>query len=534
MKIPKILEKVVLGSDNVKAQVELEKQAWKEDKDKEIATLKKELKQELQTGYNKEVVEKVDEALAAAKKDWSVETVKALDRKFGASRRYISTANSSGNEKTFLANNYSSGKNYNTLTTLYSDSPGSIQSALRIRDAVLGGGYVIEQEKGAKKGTKQDLKKLIEFFDRPNPDDTIETMVQAGIEDYLAYGNWYMEKVPTKGSAGKKVTELAELYNLDPLKMSILVDGELKKKGVIKKAGYKQIADVNTTNKGIIYSNSEICHIKRPHRRADLYGKAVLEDNMATLQLLLRALTYNINILQNGGRPPLQLILPQDSTESDAEAVSAFWEKNYQGPHNAGKTLVSFKGAEAKVLGITPQDMAYLELLRYGLRLVSGQYGVPLLLIGFPEGTNRATASEARRSFYLSLIFPLRKLISQKITQEIIKDGFHIEGWRFGFRTAGLEESESSRRDFMLGWTKGLYSFNEARVAMGLLPIEDDWASKYYLVGTKNESLLEVEDAIGRTPDDSNPDTTDPSSGTNGRNSGEQDPGNDTNTADDE
>jgi phage portal protein BeeE len=174
-----------------------------------------------------------------------------------------------------------------------------------------------------------------------------------------------------------------------------------------------------------------------------------------------------------------------------------------------GKTLVSFKGAKAEVLGITPQDMAYLELLNYGMRLVAGQYGVPLWLVGVPEGSNRASSAEGRRSFYLSNIFPLRKLISQKITQEIIVDGLGIEGWRFDFKTAGLEESESSRRDFMQGWTKGLYSFNEARIAMGLLPIDEEWANKYYLVGSKNDSLIEVEKAIGRIPDESSPDAED-------------------------
>ncbi|MFA5724584.1 MAG: phage portal protein, partial [Candidatus Pacearchaeota archaeon] len=289
MKLPKIIEKAVLQSDNVKEKVKEEKVVWKKEQEKELVEFKKNLSQELKTQYNKEVTKEVNKALNAAKKDWSVETVKALDRKFGSSRRYVSTTNT---ENEFRANVVAADKNYSTLSTLYSDSPGSIQSAFRIRDAVLGGGYVIKEEAG-NKGKKSDLKRLIDFFDRPNPDDTIETLLQVGIENYLAYGNWYMEKVPTKGTATGKTKDLAELYNLDPVKMSILVDSELKKKGVIQKAGYKQTTEAG---KAIIYTTDEICHIKRPHRRADLYGRAVLEDNMATLQLLLRALTYNINI----------------------------------------------------------------------------------------------------------------------------------------------------------------------------------------------------------------------------------------------
>ena len=849
MKFPKFLEKTVLNSENVKEKVVQTKN-----------DIKKELERDLKTQYNKEVVKAVNKALEVAKKDWSLDTAKALDNRFKRSRKYISTSGYGVGK--FLANAYQSGKNYNTLSTLFSDSPGSIQAAQRIRDGVLGSGYVIKPSIEGKKGSKKDLKKLIRFFDAPNPDDTIETLLGVCVENYLAYGNFYLEKVPTKKSAKRKIKpmEVAALYNLDPVKMTILVDAAKKKKGVLEKVGYKRTTE---QNKAVIYNLDEIFQTRRPNRRADLYGRAVLEDNTATLQLLLRALTYNINILRNGGRPPMQLILPEDSTEADADSVSAYYEKNYMGPHNAGKTLVTFKGAKAEALGITPQDMAYLELLRYGLRLVVGQYGVPLLLVGFPEGTNRAcysadtevltedgwkyhwevekdekiaifnpdnqsvffekpkslvkyevsehlihfqnkkggdilvtedhtmfckqskreykikkakeiehlkkvimpsaphmfkshyepkemfkveavyhqnhkanekdinipmtnwlafiglylsegglfvkgeqsynyvitfaqsdivnktkgeaidglisslpfsfvrnakskdgcrrwsihdknlwtylknncggyshqkriprelmnlpkeasrilfdwlmlgdgtidkrngrnsvsyatnskqladdvqeiafklglntkivsnidkrgnrkelfrvlmskkvekhyssedntisremyegdvycfsvstgfyvtrrngcialqgnTASEARRSFYLTNIYPLRKLISQKITKEIIQQGMGVEGWRLDFKTAGIEESESSRRDFMMAWTKGLYTFNEARIAMGLLPIDEAWANKHYLVGSKNDFLLSIKDAIGRKPEGNNSETKNP------------------------
>ena len=497
MKIPKILEKAILGSEQVKAKIA-------EAKSSTQKKTTEELKQELKTQYNKEVSSEIKKALAVAKKDWAFETVKALDDRLKKPRKFVST--SGYGQDTFSANILTSGKNYNTLSTLFSDSPGSIQSASRIREAVLGGGYVIKPSIGGKKGSKKDLKRLIDFFDNPNPDDTIETLLGVCIENYLCYGDFYLEKVPTKRSANykRKAMEVAELYNLDPTMMTILVDAEKKKKGVIEKVGYKR---KTTENKSVIYNLDEILQLRRPSRRADLYGRAVLEDNTATLQLLLRALTYNINILRNGGRPPIQLSLPDDSTEADADAVSSWFEKNYMGPHNAGKTLISFKGAKAEPLGLTPQDMAYLELLNYGLRQVAGQYGVPLPMIGFPEGTNRATMSEMRRSFYLVNAFPLRRLISQKITKTIIQGGMGIEGWRLDFKTAGLEESEASRRDFMTARDKGLYSFNEARIAMGQLPIDEPWANKYYLLSTKNDSLIEVEKAIGRPSEASSPDS---------------------------
>ena len=496
MKFPKFLEKTILSSAN--------------------------LKQTIQTKVNQQVVEEVQKALKAAKKDWAEETVKTMDDRFGKARRFVSSSGFQPDTQDLMSSTYESGKNYATLSTLFSDSPGSIQSAARIRDAVIGGGYVLKPpaEGVGTKGTKKDLKKLIEFFDRPNPEDTIETLLGVSTENYLAYGNMYWEKVPTKRSSKKKL-EVAALYNLDPTRIKLLVDADKKKKGVLEKIGYSQKVE---SNKSIRYTLQEVFHIRRPNRKADLYGRAVLEDNMATLQLLLRALTYNINILKNGGRPPIQLILPEDSTEADADAVSAWFEKNYMGPHNAGKTLIGFKGAEAKVLGITPQDMAYLELLNYGLRLVAGQYGVPLLLVGFPEDSNRAVSAEARRAFYLTTIFHLRKLISQKITREIIQDGMGIQGWRIDFKTAGLEESEASRRDFILARDKGLYTANEARVAMGQLPVEKPWADKFYLVSSKNDSMFEIEKTINRETESDAPETKKPKPE---RGRGETDPASD-------
>jgi len=67
---------------------------------------------------------------------------------------------------------------------------------------------------------------------------------------------------------------------------------------------------------------------------------------------------------------------------------------------------------------------------------------------------------------------------------------------------------------------------------MGQLPIDEKWANNYYLVGTKNDSLIELPKAIGRKPDNAAPDKDDSSSGTQGRGQGEQDPKNDDKPAD--
>jgi len=449
----------------------------------------------LSTEAGKKKVEEIkSSAVNTAKKAWAEETsqvLKEINTEKIEKRKYVvTTGYGTGSlpNKSFEAKELPSGKVYSTLYRLYSDAPGSVQCVDRIKDSVIGAGYVITPIKG-QKGTKQDLKKLLEFFDNPNEEgETIEDIVGGGIVNLLSYGNWYIEKVMNKTG-----TELKEIYNLDSSMMTILVDDDLHKGGVDAKKGYERLTNFS---KKIIYLPNEIVHIKRSAPNGSIYGQAVLETNTATLMLVLNALTYNINIMKNGGVSTVQINLPEDSNENDAEAVSRFYETNYSGPWNAGKPFVTFKGAKINSLGITPQEMRYMELLEYSVRQIAGQYGVPLILIGIPDGTNRATASATIKSFYLNKIYPLRKYIASKITQDIIIDGLKINGWQLSFRSSGLEESDSNRRDVMTGYTKGLYNFNEAREKMGLLPIEDEWAAEYYLVGSKNDVLVPVKRAI--------------------------------------
>ena len=445
---------------------------------------------EVKSRVNRLIVDDRNKHLEAAKGEWADATAKTLGetiQKQAERKKYVFTTS----REEFKASELSAGKNYKTLQVLTSNAPGSIQCINRIQEAVVGGGYVIERIKGERASNK-DLKKIIAFCDQVNPDESIEDIVKSGLYNYLAYGNWYNEKVKNK-----RGNELKEIYTLNPAQMKILVDKNSHELGVDIRKGYER---EDSAGRKIIYSLDEIIHIKRPSPTGSLYGEAVLEKNEATLQLLINAITYNINILKNGGRPPLQLILPPDSSEDDAEAVNAFWEKNYTGPANAGKTLITFKGAEAKPLGVTPEEMKYLDLLNYGLTQVAGQYGVPLVLIAKPEGTNRSTAAETRRAFYLTLIYPLRKALAHKLTQEIIVKGLKISGWKLDFRSAGLEESDATRRDTILAWSKGLYSWNESRVKMGSLPEKEPWADEYTLLGTKNDSLIKISDALGSSP----------------------------------
>ena len=268
--------------------------------------------------------------------------------------------------------------------------------------------------------------------------------------------------------------------------MKILVDVEKRKAGINTPIGYElyvPFADAKKTeDKKIIYEFDEVMHFKRPDPKGKVYGRAIFEDNQSVLQLILQALIYNIKTFENSGKPPLKIRLPEGTSSTEAMEFSHFFEKNFQGMHNAGKALILYNNADAAALGLTPEDMDYLKLLMFGLKQVTGMYGVPMIMISQPEGSNRATSYEETKSFYQRVVQPLRNMICNKITQDVIKDSFGFSDWRLDFQDIDLEDSSKKVEEASKSFMYGTRSWNEARKRMGLEAGTEQWQDEFYIV----------------------------------------------------
>lgn len=425
------------------------------------------------------IKDEVESRLSSEKLKWAEETAKELTKSsytYGRISDYTSTAT----KASFKAAELDPNKSWNLIYNVFSEAPGSPQCADRIRSAVTGAGYLLQPVPGVKPSDK-NLQKLIEFFDCPNPDATIEDIVQNMVTNYYAFGNSYVEKVFAEGT-----DEVVEIYSLPSEDIKILVDVEKRKAGINIPIGYELFVPfaqaVKTEDKKIVYEMDEVIHFKRPDPRGKLYGRALFEDNQSVLQLILQALIYNIKTFENSGKPPLKIRLPEGSSSTEALEFSLFFEKNFQGTHNAGKALILYNNADAAPLGLTPQDMDYLNLLTFGLKQVAGMYGVPMIMISQPEGSNRATSYEEAKSFYQRVVKPLRNAICNRLTQDIIVNSFGITDWRLDFQDIDLEDSSKRVEEASKSFMYGTRSFNEARKRMGLEMVNEPWANDFFVV----------------------------------------------------
>jgi HK97 family phage portal protein len=436
------------------------------------------LKQLLMKAVLGDINEEVENRLESEKMKWAEETAKELTKKsysYGRIADYTSTATG----KTFKASQLDPSKSWSIIYNVFSEAPGSPQCADRIRSAVTGAGYLLQPVPGKKQNPKH-LEKLIEFFDAPNPEATIEDIVQNIVTNFYAFGNSYVEKAYNEGG------EVAEIYTLPSEDMKILVDADKRKLGLNTPIGYEQYVPFaegsKPEDKKIIYEMDEIMHFKRPDPRGKIYGRALFEDNQSVMQLILQALIYNIKTFENSGKPPLKIRLPEGTSSTEALEFSLFFEKNFQGMHNAGKALILYNNADAAPLGLTPEDMDYLQLLTFGLKQVAGMYGVPMIMISQPEGSNRATSNEEAKSFYQRVVKPLRNAICNKLTKSIIVDSFDIDDYYLDFKDIDLEDSSKRVDEASKSFMYGTRNFNEARKRMGEVAVDEPWANEFFVI----------------------------------------------------
>jgi HK97 family phage portal protein len=431
--------------------------------------------------FQKSINQLTEERVNEEKKRWAEETAEKIvfrsNYSIGREREY--TTNSG---KKIKASETDSRKKWSLLYDIFAEAPGSPQCADRIRSAVTGAGYILQPVPNGNKN-KEQLRKLIAFYDEPNSENTIEDIAQSICTNFYAFGNSYLEKVFEDGDSTK---EVVEIYNLNSENTKILVDAERRKAGINEIVGYDlyvPFAEGNSvSDKTITYSRDEITHFKRTDPRGGLYGKPLFEDNQAVIQLILQALGYNIKTFENSGKPPLKIRLPEGTSSTEAEEFSNFFEKNFQGIHNAGKALVLYNNADAAALGLSPADIEYLKLLTFGLKQVAGMYGVPMIMISQPEGSNRATSYEETKSFYQRVIQPLRNYIDNKLTKEINVQSLNCPDWRLDFQDIDLEDSTSRVEEASKSFMYGTRSWNEARKRMALEAGTESWMDDFYVV----------------------------------------------------
>jgi len=405
------------------------------------------------------------------------------------------------------------GKSYSGLRLLYSEAPGAVQCGNVIMRGILGNGFQIVSANEDEEVNEDDeeYKKLDRLIKKANKTETLRDVWESWITNYLTYGDAYLEKAFFESKSEKEKEgdetgldvpdqkDMVEIYSLDSEYVKAIIDKELKAKGVEHLIGYSR--SIPGVKGKIYYELDDLIHLKKPNPRGGVYGQAILENHSGILAMILSALTYNVNVFRNFGKGPLQIILPENTGEPEAEAFLAYYRKNYEGPENAGKTMINFAGAEAKSLGENAKDLDYLNLLNFGKKDVAGLFNVPLVMISDPEGSNRATSIEEKKGFQENVAQPERDKLLQKFNEGAVVNGLGVTKYKLAIIENNLEGTGKLTTEAKEAVMNGLATPNEAFAYSGWSTIDEEWANHKYIISGANIVLLSDDNLLNQKED---------------------------------
>jgi HK97 family phage portal protein len=171
------------------------------------------------------------------------------------------------------------------------------------------------------------------------------------------------------------------------------------------------------------YGPDDILHVKNFSDDGGLTGVSPLLRYV--MEHALSAQTFGLSFLKNGGRPSGYLKHKTGRPASE-EAVNKYkndWQAEYGGPENAGKTPVLWNDSEYVPLSVPPEEAQLLETAKRLTGDIAGAvYGVPLMLLGQPDGTPTfASAEQFGLQFVRYTLGPQTELYESALNSSLLK-----------------------------------------------------------------------------------------------------------------
>ncbi len=238
---------------------------------------------------------------------------------------------------------------------------------------------------GENTGAEVDNPELNRLMRSPNPHDTWEEMVYLWVFNIKLTGvcYWYKDQMDTRGRP-------KFLFPLMPQFMAVIPHPTDK----ISHFEYKVNGDT------IRFETDEIIFFKRPHPTKSLSGLGDVEPSEAIYSEYIMRGKMEERFLNNGAMPS-GVLTKKEAVEDEEEwgKLKEWWDAEYGGQHNVGKTAFLNGEWDYLKLGLTHQEMQSIENEKWSVEQIFTNHGVPLSLAGIDGAANFATARQDEINF---------------------------------------------------------------------------------------------------------------------------------------
>ena len=260
---------------------------------------------------------------------------------------------------------------------------------------------------------------------------------------YLINGNAYMRLIGSK----QRPLEFEPLFpqNMRPEE---------------SKSGDFPIAYKYMTSKGVeeTIPYDEICHTMDYNPDSLLEGLSPVSVASLTAEMQHYSEQWNRNTIKRGGKIPFVIRFKGNLSDEQFKKAEARVRSTWEGTKNVGKIQLMDGDASIEKIGMTPQDMDWINTQKLTTREIANIYGIDSMLLNDPEAKTHANRSDARKALYTETIFPVMKEIYDSLSFFLFYDkNIGRTTHYFRIKREDVEAIQTELKDKILALDKAWY-----------------------------------------------------------------------------
>lgn len=252
---------------------------------------------------------------------------------------------------------------------------------------------------------------LLDLIRRPNPEQAQADFIEALVVPYVLGGNGYVERVG--------ITTVRELYALRADRMKVITGT----RGWPAAFEYEVAGEKIRWQVGATALECDVLHLRQYNPLDDYYGQGSIEAAAYAVDIHNETSQWAKGLVQNSARPSGAFILkpvgesPSTLGEAQFQRLKDELTETHSGASNAGKPMLLEGGLEWAAMGLTPQEMDFINTRREVAREIALAFGVPPMVLGIPGDNTYSNYQEANAAFFRETVIPLAQLVYGRLSQ---------------------------------------------------------------------------------------------------------------------
>lgn len=300
---------------------------------------------------------------------------------------------------------------------------------------------------------------LLDLLSRPNENDSASVLVE-NISAYLDLcGNAYLYSPP--------------VTNHHPMELYVLRSGSVTPVWTSTGLTHYQYALEDGTMQHFL--PQDVMHLKLWNPLDPRTGLSPLSAAALNVAAKNEAGKWNHAVLMNGGRTSGMLSTDQKLNKEQREALKKDWREKHAGAGNAGKMMVLESGLHWEQTGLTPQDMDFMNAMKWNTREICQVFDAPPQLIGDKDASTYSNYIEARKALYMEGVIPRMTFIRDALALWLVPKYDRTRKLFLDYDKDGIDALQENRTELWKRIRDATWlTINEKRAATGYEDVGPD------------------------------------------------------------